>query len=62
VAAFLAGRIRFTDIAAACAETLARLPARPLSSLDDALAADAEARRVTGDWLAPRQLQGTVTA
>jgi len=62
VAAFLAGRNRYTDIAAACAETLARLPARPLSSLDDAIEADAEARRIAGDWLAPRQLQGTVTA
>jgi len=44
VAAFLAGRARFTDIAAACAETLARHPARVLHSLDDALAADGDAR------------------
>ena len=44
VAAFLDGRIRYTDIAPACAEALARLPARPVRSLDDALAADAEAR------------------
>ena len=46
VAAFLGGRIRFTDIAPACAEALARLPARPAGTLDDALAADAEARAV----------------
>jgi 1-deoxy-D-xylulose-5-phosphate reductoisomerase len=51
VAAFLAGAIRFTDIAAACAATLSRLPARPARSFDDALAADAEARRVAAAWL-----------
>jgi 1-deoxy-D-xylulose-5-phosphate reductoisomerase len=44
VAAFLAGEIRFTDIAAACADVLARVPARPFTMLDDALAADREAR------------------
>src|SRR3989441_8241474 len=38
VAAFLEGRIRYTDIAPACAEALAQLPARPVNSLDDALA------------------------
>jgi 1-deoxy-D-xylulose-5-phosphate reductoisomerase len=46
VAAFLDGRIGFTEIARACAETLARVPARPVAALDDALAADAEARAV----------------
>ncbi len=51
VAAFLGGRIRFTDIAPACAETLARLPARPAGTLGDALAADAEARAVARQWL-----------
>jgi 1-deoxy-D-xylulose-5-phosphate reductoisomerase len=51
VAAFLGGRIRYTDIAPACAEALARLPARPVHTLDDALAADAEARIVTRAWL-----------
>jgi 1-deoxy-D-xylulose-5-phosphate reductoisomerase len=45
VAAFLAGHARYTDIARACAEALARVPARPVTTLDDALAADAEARR-----------------
>jgi 1-deoxy-D-xylulose-5-phosphate reductoisomerase len=51
VAAFLDGRIRFVDIAPACAEALARLPAQPVRTLDDALAADAEARTVTREWL-----------
>jgi 1-deoxy-D-xylulose-5-phosphate reductoisomerase len=51
VAAFLSGRIRFTDIAPACAETLARLPARAAGTLDDSLAADAEARVVASSWL-----------
>jgi 1-deoxy-D-xylulose-5-phosphate reductoisomerase len=46
VAAFLDGRIGFAEIARACAETLARVPARPVAALDDALAADAEARAV----------------
>ena len=48
VAAFLAGRIRFTDIAAACAATLSRTPNRPLIDLDDARAADAQARSHAG--------------
>ncbi len=51
VAAFLDGRIRFTDIAATCGETLARLPARAVDSLADALGADAEARAVARQWL-----------
>ena len=51
VEAFLAGRARFTDIAATCAEALARLPALPIGSLDEALAADAEARRVAREAL-----------
>ena len=44
VAAFLEGRIAFTDIAATCADVLATLPAGPVGALDDALAADAAAR------------------
>jgi 1-deoxy-D-xylulose-5-phosphate reductoisomerase len=51
VAAFLDRAIRFTDIAAICAATLDRLPARPAASFDDALAADAEARRVATSLL-----------
>jgi 1-deoxy-D-xylulose-5-phosphate reductoisomerase len=62
VAAFLAGRIRFTEIAAACADTLARAAVRPLGTLDDALAADGDARRLADDWIARRAIAGTVTA
>jgi 1-deoxy-D-xylulose-5-phosphate reductoisomerase len=51
VAAFLSARIRYTDIAPACAEALARVPVRPVDTLDDALAADDEARAVTRAWL-----------
>jgi 1-deoxy-D-xylulose-5-phosphate reductoisomerase len=51
VAAFLAQHIRFTDIAPACSEALSRLPARAVRTLDDALAADQEARSVARAWL-----------
>ncbi len=51
VAAFLAGDARFTDIAAACGETLARVATQPVRTLDDALAADAEARAFARAWL-----------
>jgi 1-deoxy-D-xylulose-5-phosphate reductoisomerase len=47
VAAFLDGRIRFTDIAAACAEVLERMPAPRGDTLADALEADARARAFT---------------
>ena len=46
VAAFLDGRVRFTDICDACTKVLEAVPARPVGSLDDAIAADGEARRV----------------
>ena len=62
VAAFLAGRIRFTDIATACAETLARTTARPVATIDDALAADADARRLTHGWVDGHAIAGRVTA
>ena len=52
VAAFLSGRARFTDIAATCAATLARAPAHGIASFDDALAADADARRAACEHLA----------
>jgi len=51
VAAFLAARIRYADIAPACAEALSRLPTRPVHVLEDALAADSEARAVARAWL-----------
>jgi 1-deoxy-D-xylulose-5-phosphate reductoisomerase len=62
VAAFLSGRIRFTDIAAVCGAALARISARALTTLDDALEADGEARRLADDWIAARAIAGTVTA
>ena len=51
VAAFLEGRIAFTDIAATCADVLATLPAGPVGALDDALAADAAARAAAQERL-----------
>jgi 1-deoxy-D-xylulose-5-phosphate reductoisomerase len=51
VDAFLHGRLSFTGIAGLIAATLDRLPSVPLHSLDDVLAADAEARRVAGELL-----------
>jgi len=57
VAAFLEGGIGFLDIAGVCAEALARLPARPIASLDDALEADrvgrAMARQLLGRQSVP---------
>jgi 1-deoxy-D-xylulose-5-phosphate reductoisomerase len=46
VDAFLNGRARFTDIARVCEEVLARRADAPIVTLDDALAADAEAREI----------------
>jgi 1-deoxy-D-xylulose-5-phosphate reductoisomerase len=51
VAAFLEHRIRFTQIAAVCEETMSRLAARPLTTLDEALDADREARALTRQLL-----------
>ncbi|HTP98577.1 MAG TPA: 1-deoxy-D-xylulose-5-phosphate reductoisomerase [Casimicrobiaceae bacterium] len=62
VAAFLGGRGSFTDIAAACAETLSRVTVRPVSTLDDARGADAEARAVAQAWLDARPVRGRVAA
>ena len=44
VAAFLAGRIPFTGIAAVIENVLGQMPARPVTHFDDLLATDAEAR------------------
>jgi 1-deoxy-D-xylulose-5-phosphate reductoisomerase len=46
VAAFLAGRARFSDIPRACAKALERRTQRAIDTLDDALAVDAEARDI----------------
>jgi len=62
VSAFLAGRIRFTDIASACEAAMTRTPTRALATLDDAREADAEARSHASAWLAARPVQGTVAA
>jgi 1-deoxy-D-xylulose-5-phosphate reductoisomerase len=51
VEAFLGGRARFTEIASTCAQTLSRIPVRPVGSLEDALGADAEARHVARSLL-----------
>ena len=45
VEAFLAARLPFTAIARVIADTLAALPARPATGLDEVLAADDQARR-----------------
>jgi 1-deoxy-D-xylulose-5-phosphate reductoisomerase len=51
VAAFLDRAIGFLDIAGVCAEALARLPARPVASLDDALEADRAGRALARELL-----------
>ena len=51
VAAFLEGRARFSDIPRACAATLDRRRPTQVASLDDALAADAEARALAREAL-----------
>ena len=61
VAAFLDRRAGFLDIAGVCAETLARLPARRVDSLDDAIAADGEARALAGQVL-ERQARQALSA
>jgi 1-deoxy-D-xylulose-5-phosphate reductoisomerase len=56
VHAFLAGRLRFLDIAAVIEETLAGQPARAIHSFDSLAAADADARRLAGELVADRTL------
>jgi 1-deoxy-D-xylulose-5-phosphate reductoisomerase len=56
VAAFLDRGIGFLDIAAVCAEALARLPARSVASLEDALEADRVGRALA------RQLLGRLVS
>ncbi len=46
VAAFLEGRIRFTQIPELIAETLDRLPVRELSTIEECVGVDSEARHV----------------
>jgi 1-deoxy-D-xylulose-5-phosphate reductoisomerase len=49
VAAFLAGEIPFTGIAAVIDRVLVEMPARPVTHFDDLFATDAEARRRSED-------------
>jgi 1-deoxy-D-xylulose-5-phosphate reductoisomerase len=59
VAAFLAGRIRFTRIASLIAEALDRVPNRPLSSIDTCVDVDAQTRATVRGWLPAETLAGT---
>ncbi len=54
VHAFLAGRLRFLDIAAVIEETLEQLPVKQVHSFNSLIDADAEARRVAGGLAAAR--------
>jgi 1-deoxy-D-xylulose-5-phosphate reductoisomerase len=54
VRAFLAGRVRFPDIAAIIEETLARLPAGPVHSFEALVDADGQARSVAEELVAAR--------
>ncbi len=51
VAAFLEGRLRFTQIAELIAEALDRIPTRELGSIEECVAVDREARRVADEIL-----------
>lgn len=55
VAAFLAGRIGFLDIATVVAEVLDHYDPPPAASLDDVLAVDVEARRLAEGSVATRE-------
>jgi 1-deoxy-D-xylulose-5-phosphate reductoisomerase len=54
VRAFLAGQLRFTDIAAVIEETLGRLPAGAVHSFEALAHADAQARTVAAELVAAR--------
>jgi 1-deoxy-D-xylulose-5-phosphate reductoisomerase len=51
VAAFLEGRIRFTQIPELIAEALAKVPARALDSIDTCVDVDTRTRATVRDWL-----------
>ena len=51
VAAFLDGRLRFTQIAEVIAEALDRVPARELASIEECVAVDRQARRMADEIL-----------
>ena len=54
VAAFLAGRIGFLDITAIVADTLGRMPAAPMHSLEAIVAVDQAARSTAGSFTSVR--------
>jgi 1-deoxy-D-xylulose-5-phosphate reductoisomerase len=54
VHAFLAGRLRFLDIAEVIEETLGRLDPQPVHSFESLGEADADARRISGELVAAR--------
>lgn len=54
VAAFLDGRISFPDIAWVVEQTLARMPVRPVGSIDDVLHGDREARSRASEFVRER--------
>jgi 1-deoxy-D-xylulose-5-phosphate reductoisomerase len=56
VQAFLDGNLAFTDIPCLISAALDALPAEPLNSLADVLAADSAARRFANSYLAGRSL------
>ena len=58
VAAFIAGRIHFLDIAGIVGDVLARLPGDEPGSIDDIEAHDRESRRLAGDEVARRAAIG----
>jgi 1-deoxy-D-xylulose-5-phosphate reductoisomerase len=51
VAAFLAGRVRFVQIPELIEEALARVPNRPLDSIESCLDVDARTRALVGGWI-----------
>ena len=51
VAAFLEGKIRFTQIPELIAEALAKVPARALDSIDTCVDVDTRTRATVRDWL-----------
>jgi 1-deoxy-D-xylulose-5-phosphate reductoisomerase len=55
VAAFLAGKLKFTGIAAVIEKVLEKMPSRTLHSIEDVLDADSEARRLARQEIARRK-------
>ncbi|HEV8438446.1 MAG TPA: 1-deoxy-D-xylulose-5-phosphate reductoisomerase [Methylomirabilota bacterium] len=58
VAAFLGGRIRFTQIPELIDEALGRVPNRPLDAIESCVEVDARARALVGEWLPDARLAG----